>query len=216
MKTAPSVHVRPVGRALAAKAALTGALAAALVALAAPAHAVQFECYDFSNLPEGSQYTVGDSVDARHSTATIKQYFTNGNPAKADARKALVQRSQIAGGSAPELALYLVSVEVRPNQPITHMRVKVAQSISQTGAFANANIAVNGERHESPNGFAGMNGHTIGRPGKGRVQITSSMAPVGDGNWQRGTLELRAVSGHIESILLGGHSWHLDDYCIAR
>jgi hypothetical protein len=198
--------------------ALAAAFAAALGALATPAGAApaQFDCYDFSGLAPDTEYTVGQTVNARHSTVTVKQYFTNGNPATADARRAKVVSSKIAGGAPPEMSLYLVSFELKPNQPISRMRVNIAQSISQTGGFANANIAVNGERHESPNGFAGMNGKTIGHPAKGRVAITSSLAPVGDSNWQAGMLELRATSGQIESILLGGHTWRVDNYCIAR
>jgi hypothetical protein len=45
------------------------------------------------------------------------------------------------------------------------------------------------------------------------VQITSAMAPHGDGNWQNGTLELQAVQGAIETVTLGAHTWKIDDLC---
>jgi hypothetical protein len=191
------------------------ALASVVAAFSAPSFA-KYDCYDFSGLAPGTRYTVGDVVNARHSTVSIRQYFfASGNPSTADERGVNVTTSKIAGGAPPELGLYLVSAQVQPHKPIQKLRVKLAQSISQTGGFAHANIEVNGERHHSPNGFAGMNGRTIGQPAKGRVSIVSSMAPHA-GNWQNGTLELTAVSGGIESVTLGAHTWHMDDYCIGR
>ena len=188
-------------------------ITAAACGLAAPASA-QSQCFDFSGTVPAQRYTVGDSLNVRHATVTFRQYFTNGNPATAEARHAEAGQTQIAGGAPPELGLYLIGMQIRPNQPVTRLRLRVAQSISSTGGFANANIEVNGERHESPSGFRGMDGKTIGRPAQGRVQIRSSMAPHGDGNWQNGTLELRAVQGRIETVTLGAHTWRADDVCI--
>ena len=191
------------------------ALAITAFAMSAPALA-QEQCFDFSGTVAAQRYTVGDSLNVRHATVTFKQYFTNGNPATADERHAEAKPSQIAGGAPPELGLYLIGMQIRPNQPVTQMRLRVAQSISSTGGFANANIEVNGERHESPSGFAGMNGKTIGQPAKGRVQIRSSMAPHGDGNWQNGTLEMRAVQGHIETVTIGVHTGRVDNLCFEK
>lgn len=188
------------------------ALLGSAVVHAAPA---QYQCYDFGGLAPDANYAVGDVIDTRHATITIGQYFNNGSPATADARHAKVVSSQIAGGATPELELYLVSVRVVPKQPVQRMRTRLAQNISQTGAFANADIEVNGEKHESPAGFAGMNGRSIGRPAKGRAAITASVVPTGSGNWQNGTLELAATQGGIESFTLGGHAWRLDDMCFA-
>ena len=194
--------------------ALAVATAAALTTATA-AHA-QFECYDFSGLASDSKYTVGDVINARHATITIKQYFWGGAPTTAEARNAQVRNSKIAGGASPEMYLYLVSVNVVPNSPVTRVRTRLAQSIGGTGKYTNANIEVNGERHESPSGFAAMNGKTIGQASKGRASITSSMAPYSDGNWLNGTLELRATQGAIESFTLGGHTWSIDDMCFAK
>jgi hypothetical protein len=41
------------------------------------------------------------------------------------------------------------------------------------------------------------------------------MAPH-EGNWQSGTLELRATAGQIESVTIGGHTWRIDDLCFGR
>jgi hypothetical protein len=180
--------------------------------LAAAAQAQQ-ECYDFENLAADARFTVGDVVEARHATVTIRQYVTNGNPATADARHAQVASSQIAGGAPPELGLYLVAVEVVPDQPVSRVRTRLAQSISQTGGFANANIRVNGEKHESADGFAAMDGKTIGKPAKGLASISADLPDPASGNWHSGTLELVATQGAIESFTLGAHTWRIDDMC---
>ena len=195
---------------------IVATLAAASGGAASHAAPAQYQCYNFDNLATDASYTVGDVIDTQHARITIKQYVTNGNPATATGRRAESAPSKIAGGDAPELSLYLVSVNVAPKQPVTRMRTRLAQSISQTGGFANANIEVNGEKHESPDGFAGMNGKTIGRPAKGRAKITSNIVPPSSGNWHSGTLELDAKPGKgIESFTLGGHTWRIDDMCFA-
>ena len=42
-------------------------------------------------------------------------------------------------------------------------------------------------------------------------RFTASVAPSGGGNWHYGTLELDVTQGGIESFLLGGHQWRIDD-----
>jgi len=177
---------------------------------AAPA---QYQCYNFDDLVAGKEYTVGDVIDTEHATITIKPYFTNGTPATATVRHAESAPANIAGGTAPELSLYLVSLNVVPHQPVTRIKTLLAQNISQTGDFADANIEVNGEKHESPRGFAQMNGKSIGKPGKGRAKIRATVLPT-SANWHAGTLEVRAKLGEaIESFTLGGHTWRVDDMC---
>ena len=191
-----------------------GSAAAVMASVANSAPAQRYQCYHFDNMAEDANYTVGDVIDTQHATITIKQYVTNGNPATAATRRAELATSQIAGGSAPELGLYLVSVNVVPKKPVNKVRTRLAQSISQTGGFANANIEVNGEKHESPAGFAGMDGKTIGRPGKGgRAKIRTAVVPPSSGNWHQGPLELKANKGQIRSFTLGGHTWRIDDMC---
>jgi hypothetical protein len=195
--------------------ALAAMGASMLLAGAAPAAAKQVHCYDFSGLAPDSRYTVGDAVDARHATITFRQYFTNGNPSTNDARHAKVVRSKIAGGASPEMGLYLIGVNIQPKEPVSRMRLNVAQSISQTGGFANANLEVNGERIELPTGFAGANGRTLGRAPHGRATVTAQMAPHA-GNWHAGTIEIVAEKGHIGSVTFGGHTWHMDNVCLER
>ena len=192
---------------------LAAAVLALVLAPASHAAPAQYQCYNFEDLVAGTEYTVGQVIDTEHATITIKPYFTNSAPATATVRHAESAPGNIAGGTAPELSLYLVSVNVVPKQPVTRIKTLLAQNISQTGDFANANVEVNGEKHESPRGFAQMDGKRIGKPGKGRAEIRASVLPT-SANWHAGTLELRAKPGEaIESFTLGGHTWRIDDLC---
>jgi hypothetical protein len=188
------------------------ALLGASLAQAGP---TQYQCFDFGSLVAGREYTVGETIDTEHATITIKPYFSNGNPATATVRHAESVVTNFAGGTAPELSLYLVSVNVVPKQPIAAFKMLLAQSIGQAGEFANANIEVNGEKHESPRGFAQMDGKRIGKPGKGRAEVTVNMLPA-SGNWHAGALDVRAKPGEtLASFTLGGHTWRIDDLCFA-
>lgn len=189
-------------------AALAGAFTAAGPATAAPA---QYQCYDFGGLAPDTSYNVGDVINARHATIKINPYHSGGGPTDPKVRHAKVVPSKIAGGAAPEMALYLVTVKVEPDSPVTRVKMNIAQNISQTGGFATANLEVNGQKREVPGGVAAMNGHTLGN-----ADLTSSMASVAD-NWHAGTLEMRATAGNsIKSFSIGGHQMRLDNFCFAK
>lgn len=199
--------------------AVLSAGAAAVLALSQPAAATpaQYECYDFGGLAPNTEYNVGDVIDARHARIEIGQYFSGGSPATADARKVKVVSSKIAGGAAPEVSVYLARVKVNPNGPVTRVRMNIAQSIAKDGGHANANIEVNGDKHEAPGGIAQMNGKTIGP--SAAATLVSSMAPVGgsDSNWHAGTLEIRANTGRtIDTFSIGGVALRLDNLCFAK
>jgi hypothetical protein len=197
------------------KTALVVSGLAALASGPSGAAGTKFECYDFAALLPDTRYSVGDVIETRHATITIKQYFTHGTPATAETRNAHVTSSKIAGGTSPELALALVSVNVVPKRPVRRVRTRLAQRISQTGAFANANIEVNGQKHESASGFAAMDGRSIGRPATGVATISADLPAPASGNWHSGMLKLEATQGGIESFTLGGHTWRIDDMCFA-
>ena len=172
-------------------------------------------CYDFSNMAEDASYTVGDVIDTEFAVITIKPYFFNGSPATADNRRAVRASSQIAGGSAPELQLYLVALTIEPKKKVGRITTQIAQSISSTGGFAESGIAINKKGLKSPTGFAGMDGKVLGSPSSGMARISAELTRVGDGNWHRGTLEVAATQGSIERLRLGGHSWRIDNMCFS-
>jgi len=176
-----------------------------------------YHCYDFSRLAEDRQFEVGAVIETRHATIRIQPYLQNGEPATADASGAGVATSAIAGGSSPELALKLVALSVVPKKPITGVRTRIAQSISQSGAFADVVLMANGHRRASADGFAGLDGAELGNSATGTVRVSTDIPAPKTGNWHKGRLELRAEPGSsIEGFTLSGHTWNVDDLCVRR
>jgi hypothetical protein len=186
-------------------------LAAVIAAISVmPAYASD-HCYDFDGLPVGSKYSLGQTVDARHSLITFRNYKMNGNPIGTKVSSAETQQAKIAGGTPPEMGLKTITVQVTPKEPVTRVRVRLAQNMTPTGGYATANFEVNGEQHESPTGFAATNGKRLGG-----AEFAASFANTA-GNWHVGTLEIRAKpGGEIKSFSIGGHTWRLDDMCLSR
>ena len=187
----------------------TIAIAFATLGAAAPAFA-KFECHDFSGLPVGTEYQIGQTVNTNHATIEFRPYQVGGNPTGGAASSATVQQAQIAGGAAPEMEMKTLAVQIVPKQPIKRMRVHLAQNITPTGGFGDSNFEVNGERHDGPS-FASVNGKRLGGA-EFRAKFANNTA-----NWHVGTVELRAKpGGEIKSLSIGGHTWRLDDMCIDR
>jgi hypothetical protein len=185
------------------------AAAIASITAAAPA-AAQYQCYDFSGLAVGAEYNIGQTVNANHATITFRPYKMSGNPVGEKVNSAEVQQAKIAGGAPPEMGMKTLTVQIEPNQPITRMRVRLAQNMTPTGGFGVSNFEVNGEQHEGPS-FASVNGKRLGG-----AEFSATFANNA-GNWHVGTVELRAKpGGAIKSFSIGGHTWRLDDMCIAK
>ncbi len=186
-------------------------LAVLTATIVAPASAAaQYKCYDFDGLDVGTSYNIGQTVNANHATITFRPYRVDGDQFGGAANSAEAMQAQIAGGTPPEMVLKTLTVQIVPLEPITRMRVKLAQQITPTGGFGASNFEVNGQGHEGPS-FASADGRRLGG-----AQFTASFANT-SGNWHVGTLELRAEPGReIKSFSLGGHTWRLDDLCIAR
>ena len=192
---------------------LTATLVALLGSAAANAQVSPDECFDFSNMDEDVSYTVGDVIDTRLATVTVKPYVVGGHPATADTRRAERANSQIAGGTSPELELKLVALSIEPKVPASLITTRIAQNISTTGAFADSGLGVNRNGRKSETGFASLDGVTLGTQSTGLAVIHADVTPSGGGNWHSGTLEFEAVQGAIEHIRIGGHTWRLDEMC---
>lgn len=185
------------------------ALAAAL-AVADQARAAE-QCYDFSRLKVGTTYQIGDPVDAQHATITFRPYKVNGSDFGGASSGAEVAQAQIAGGSAPEMAMKTLAFQIEPKKPVTRLRMRLAQNITPTGGFGVANVEINGERHESPDGFAAVDGKRLGG-----AQMRASLANDA-ANWQVGTLEIRAKpGGTLKSVTIGGHTYRVDNVCLGN
>ncbi len=186
----------------------------AVAALCAASANAAAECFDFSNMAEDASYTVGDVINTRLATITVRPYVVNGEPVTADVRRAGRVQSQIAGGAAPELEMKLVALTIEPNQPVKRITARIAQNISSTGGFADSGVGINRKGLKSQTGFAGFDGKVLGNAKTGKAKISANISPSGSGNWHTGTLEFNAVKGHIEILRLGGNTVRLDDVCV--
>lgn len=168
------------------------------------------ECYDFSNLPMGSQYHVGDTVNARHSVATLRQFYVNSNqPSQQANQVAEVVSSNLPQGGAPSLKLYSINAQLTPHFPVQRVRLRFAEN---TGGAYVQNFEVNGQKRILQGGLAQLHQKTMGN-----AQIHVNAAP-GGGNFIVGTLEMRALPGSsIGTFSIGGNSqFFIDDVCIEK
>ncbi len=169
------------------------------------------QCYDFSQLTVGTDWNIGQTVDARHATIAFRPYKMAGAQVGGAVNIAKAQQSKIAGGVPPEMDLKTITVQVTPKQPVTRLRVRLAQNMTPTGGFGTANFEVNGRLHEVTEGFAGIDGRVLGGA-EFRASFSNPSA-----NWHVGVLELRAHPGEeITSFSIGGHTWRMDDMCLDR
>jgi len=174
--------------------------------------AISRECHDFTGLTPGAKYAVGDVIGAEHATISIRPYLIDGDVDTASVRQASVSNTKIAGGTSSQIDLHLVSAQVVPAEPVRRVTVKLAQFVGHEGRRGNVSLEVNGQRQDAADGFASANGKQIGMESTGAAAIGARMSK-GDGDWQIGTLELRAVKGAIESFTVGAHTWRLDNLC---
>jgi hypothetical protein len=173
------------------------------------AHAGQ-ECYDFSDLPLGSQYHLGDTVNAKHSVATLRQFYVNQNQPSQQANPvAEVVSSNIPQGGAPSLKLYSINAQLTPTSPVQEVRLRFAEN---TGGAYIQNFEVNGQKRVLQGGLSQLHQKTMGN-----AQIHVTAAP-GGGNFIVGTLEMRALPGaSIGTFSIGGNSqFFIDDVCIKK
>lgn len=193
--------------------ALFAALAASFAGHSTYAAPAPDHCYDFSDMSEDASYTVGDVIETKFATITIKPYVFNGNVVSNDVQRAESIGQQIAGGSSPELYLKLVALNVVPKKPVSRITTQIAQNVGQNGGYADSGVGVNRKGFKSPTGFSSMDGKVLGTNAKGKAKISANVSQTGDGYWHTGTLEFNAVQGSIESIRLGGHTWRIDNMC---
>lgn len=173
------------------------------------AHAGQ-ECYDFSDLPVGSQYQRGDTVNAEHSVATLRQFYVSENqPSLQESQVAEVVSSNIPQGGAPSLKLYSINVQLTPTTPVQEIRLRFAEN---TGGAYIQNFEVNGQKRVLQGGLSQLHQTTTGNA---KIHVT---AAPGGGNFIVGTLEMRANQGtSIASFSIGGNSqFFIDDVCIKK
>jgi len=176
------------------------------------------ECFDFSEATPDTEYRVGDFINAEHAVVELREFYLDkGTPSQAEEtggeQVAIVQNSNQARGGAPELRMYLISANVKPQAPIKKVELKFAENI---GSLV-SNLEVNGQKRVVQGGLSQANGKVMGRPSKGRAAIIVNLDSTATGSgFNRGTLALHATNGAIESWSIGGQQLFVDEVCMTK
>ncbi|MGH9323239.1 MAG: hypothetical protein ACRD21_13200 [Vicinamibacteria bacterium] len=165
-----------------------------------------------------NQYHIGDTFVTPGATIYLEPYLKNGNLLSLAAGRAYANNSKIARGVQPELRTYFITNRVVPNVPLKSVTFRFGHIAAPNGPVPHSNIGVNGDLREveSSVSLASMNGQVIGDPVTGEAEVLVTLDVVQPTNIIRGTLELRAVSGQIEELTLGGVQLFIDDLCMKK
>jgi len=124
-----------------------------------------------------------------------------------------VTNTKIANGTAPELRMYLINAQVTPQSPVKKVTLNFAENLG--GLLSN--LEVNGDKHVVDGGLLQANGKVIGKSGAGRAAIVVNMTSTAEGTgFSRGTLELHATQGKIETFSIGGLQLFIDNVCMTK
>jgi len=132
---------------------------------AGPMPAAVQACWDFSTLQQVDPYRLGDVFVAPNATVQMKRYMLNGNLNSNPAGRGQAQQTQIAGGTAPELRLYLINAHVEPNTPLNSVTFNFGHQLGLGGG--QANIGINGHVVEVTTSLAALDGLIMGDPAIG-------------------------------------------------
>lgn len=181
-------------------------------------------CYDFSKQTAGTTWGVDQEIETNFGKVVVRDFVIDGKkytPQTDVATQYLkVNTSQIAQGASPELHGSLVNVQIVPRKPVRGISMKFAQQLGGTGQLP-ANLEVNGDRHDFRGALDAANGREMGNDSQGKAKLRVVLVPDSapehpNSNWTRGTVEVRAVSGAIESLSFGAQAFNFDDVCIHR
>ena len=180
-------------------------------------------CYDFSQQTVGTKFLIGNTVQAEHLKVRFTDYRYTGVKADPGAGAQFVEakNSMLAGGSSPELYMYMTNMLIEPRNPVAQIRFRVGESRGGPNhpLQGHANVIVNGKTHEVTGGLSNLDGREFGDNANGKVLIeVPPMAQVGtdpDDHWWNGTMKVRALpgSGKIKSFGIGGAPVAVDNVC---
>lgn len=158
--------------------------------------------YNFSSLPTGSAYAVGDVVNAIDATIEFKQFQRSDNTWTANGG-AEVEMSTYANGSpTKELNLTNIMVRVIPGTPAVSAQYKYADL--DLSANGNVNLGVNGD-HRNVEQLIMLNGTVVGG-----CDISVTEVVIAGG--QRGVVTITPQAGNtIQMFGVGGQEFYIDD-----
>ncbi|MDR4494636.1 MAG: hypothetical protein AB7P17_12210 [Nitrospirales bacterium] len=120
------------------------ALGALVLALSESASYAETQCYDISGPAADTKYHVGDTVNAKHSVTTLRQFYVNNNqPFHQAGRVAEVVSSNILVGGTPSLKPYSINAQVTPTLPVQNVWFAIRRK--HGGAYIE-NFKVNGQK----------------------------------------------------------------------
>lgn len=177
------------------------------------------KCYDFDKLAVGTRWGADEQIDFDAGKVIVRRLLNNGvpmTPENEDAQFLKVSQSQIAGDTAPELAMSLVTMQIVPTEPVQEVYFKLAQQLGATGNLP-AYLGVNFETHELRGSFAQSDGTTLGSPLLGEARLTVQLTPDPPPSyWTRGWIRVRATSGDIKTFSIGSQIAHFGKVCLRR
>ena len=173
-------------------------------------------CYDFSRMPVGTVYRLGDVHVDNYLEVIMSDFFVDSIAVQqGDANRVSVGNTALAQGTAPEIHTYMLNARVRPYSSVSKVTMKVAQNVGQSGK-GNVNLGVNGELRHMAGPLSAAHGKTMGEPSSGRVLVEVALTPdTAEGSyWHRGTVTLTATTGRIDVFTIGGQPLNLDEVCL--
>lgn len=180
------------------------------------------ECYDFEKPAVGTQYRVGDTVNAAHSVITLYPLFDEAlQPGARDGHAEITELNLLQTPPSLRLASR-ISLRIVPQKRIKRVTLNYAEN---TGADNNQllNLGVNGELRAWRGTLSVQNGQHMGTIDAGGQVNVSVTHQAGGGNWVTGTLTLESdpvfpwLPGRgIETIMIGRSSQLiLDKVCLS-
>ena len=181
------------------------------------------KCYDFSKPEVGTTYSIGQTLDLKHSTINVRRLVNKDGPASNDTAVAEIHAGNLPQGGAPSLRMNSIVAQVVPNKLVKKMTLKFAQNLGSDPSKRLVNFGVNGDRRAFNGSLEQMNGKVLGKADQGgKVKVSVSATPDGgDSFWVRGTVTLTPTKGlplpmkGIKKFSFGASSQlFIDDVCI--
>lgn len=152
------------------------------------------QCYDFSGPAEGTIYPLGKTINARYSTINLQKFMTINGPSQYGVQQAqIINNTALAQGDA--LKLTSIVTQVKPNQTAKKVTFYFAENLGINGEH-DINFGVNGKHLVWRGRMDQLDGKIIGLPqfgGKVKISVNAQQDP--DGNWNRGTVTLKSLTG---------------------
>lgn len=177
-------------------------------------------CTDFSEFATGVQYPNGSVINTSAGPVEVRPARTlDSTPIFNGNQYAEITQSQIAGVVPPEVHGYFVNLRFLPRAPLSSVSMHFAQNTGKDNNYLYSTLAINGEIVQLANGVGSADGLVLGNNTQGQVQVSTTITnptPPNSAQWVNGTVTLTALTGAIDTFMIGGVQYTLDDLCFAQ